>query len=289
MKKEDKRIDRILEILLEYIQNDFSHSVPVSEKGDKIDVIAVGLNTLREELESNILQLKEKAKQLESVNKELESFSYSVAHDLRAPLRAVSGYAEMLNEDYRTKLDEEGKRLIENIKFNATEMGTLIDELLAFSRLGRKEIQKTEIDMNKLTEGVLTEMNKSLSHKAKIKIGKLHHVKADYGLIHQVMFNLVSNAIKYSSKKKNPVVEISSEEKNDEIIFSIKDNGAGFDMKYYDKLFGVFQRLHSEEEFAGIGVGLAMVQRVIAKHGGRIWAEGKVNGGATFNFSLKMN
>ena len=168
-------------------------------------------------------------------------------------------------------------------------MGTLIDNLLDFSRLGRKDVNKTDIDMNELTEGVLIEMNKSGSYKAKIKIGKLHRVYADYGLLHQIMFNLISNAVKYASKKEKPVVEISSEEKNGEIIFAVKDNGAGFDMRYVDKLFGVFQRLHSQDEFEGIGVGLAIVQRVIAKHNGRVWAKGKVNEGATFYFSLTVN
>ncbi|MBI2279170.1 MAG: response regulator [Bacteroidetes bacterium] len=224
--------------------------------------------------------------ELKNANKELDAFTYSVSHDLRAPLRAVNGYAEMLNEDYGTHLDDEGKRLIENINYYAKKMGALIDDLLAFSRLGRKEIQVSEIDMNEMVEGVLIEMNKSITHNAKIKIGKLHQVNADYGLLHQVMFNLISNAIKYSSKKEHPIIEISSNEKNGKIVFSIKDNGAGFNMKYADKLFGVFQRLHSQEEFEGTGVGLAIVQRVISKHKGNVWAEGNINEGATFNFSL---
>ena len=168
-------------------------------------------------------------------------------------------------------------------------MGTLIDELLTFSRLGRKEVQKKEIDMNELTKSVLIELNKSITHIAKIKTGNLHKIKADDGLLKQVMFNLISNAVKYSSKKQNPLIEIFSEEKKDEVIFSIKDNGVGFDMKYYDKLFGVFQRLHKQNEFEGVGVGLAIVQRIIAKHGGKVWAEGKTDEGATFNFSLPKN
>lgn len=227
--------------------------------------------------------------ELKNTNKELEAFSYSVSHDLRAPLRAVNGYAQMLNEDYGTKLDEEGKRIIDAIKYNSTKMGLLIDDLLAFSKLGRKEIQKTEIDMNELAEGVLFDLNKSIIHHAEIKIGKMHKVIADYGLLHQVMFNLVSNAVKYSSKKENPLVEIFSEEEDGEIVFSVKDNGAGFDMQYSDKLFGVFQRLHSQEDFEGTGVGLAIVQRIIAKHRGKVWADGKVNEGAVFNFSLTKN
>ena len=227
--------------------------------------------------------------ELKNINKELEAFSYSVSHDLRAPLRAVNGYTQMLKEDYSSKLDDEGKRIIETINYNAAKMGTLIDDLLAFSKLGRKEVQKKEIDMNELIEGVLFDLNKSVKHCAEIKIGKLHKVTADYSLLFQVMFNLISNAVKYSSKKENPVVEIFSEENNGEIIFSIKDNGAGFDMQYANKLFGVFQRLHSEKDFEGTGVGLAIVQRVIAKHNGRVWAEGSVNEGAVFNFSLAKN
>ncbi|MBC7722244.1 MAG: GHKL domain-containing protein, partial [Pedobacter sp.] len=222
-----------------------------------------------------------------AVNKELDAFSYSVSHDLRSPLRAINGYAQMLNEDYGTKLDDEGKRILEAISQNAIKMGTLIVELLAFSRLGRKDLQKKEINMNELTKSVLTELNNSITHTAKINIGTLHNVKADYGLIKQAMFNLISNALKYSAKKEYPIIEIFSEQKDNEFIFSIKDNGAGFNMKYYDKLFGVFQRLHKQSEFDGVGVGLAFVQRIIAKHGGKVWAEGKENEGAQFNFSLK--
>jgi len=227
--------------------------------------------------------------ELKNANKELESFSYSVSHDLRAPLRALSGYAQMLNEDYSPILDEEGKRIIDSIKYNSTKMGMLIDDLLAFSKLGRKEIRKTEIDMNELVNCVMTEITKSIEHVAKIKVGNLHKVTADYSLMHQVMFNLISNAVKYSSKKENPVVEIFSEENNGEIIFTVKDNGVGFDMQYADKLFGVFQRLHSQEDFEGTGIGLALVQRVITKHGGKVSADGKVNEGAVFNFSLTQN
>ncbi len=238
-------------------------------------------------IRSEITQRKDAEDKLQAVNKELEAFSYSVSHDLRAPLRAINGYAKILNEDYGVNLDDEGKRIIEIIRDNATRMGILIDDLLSFSQLGRKEIQMTEIDMNEMVKEVIIELNKSMTHDAKIKIGKLHETKADYGLLRQVMFNLISNAVKYSSKKKNPVVEISSEEKSGEIIFSVKDNGAGFDMRYANKLFGVFQRLHSQDEFEGTGVGLAIVQRIISRHKGRSWAEGKVNEGAVFYFSIE--
>lgn len=224
---------------------------------------------------------------LSELNRELEAFTYSVSHDLRAPLRAVNGYSEMLNEDYGDKLDDEAKRIIENIRHYTRKMGILIDDLLTFSRLGRKELQMRDIDMNELAGSVIAEIKKQGIGNTEITTGRLHPVKADYSLIYQVMLNLISNAVKYSSKKPEPRVEISSVESKGEIIFSIKDNGAGFDMNYADKLFGVFQRLHSQEEFEGTGVGLAMVQRIISRHKGRIWAEGKVNEGATFFFTLK--
>lgn len=234
----------------------------------------------------DITDRKKTEEQLQECIKELEAFTYSVSHDLRAPLRAVNGYAQILIEDYGIKLDEEGKRIIKTICDNAIKMGILIDELLTFSQLGRKEIQYTKINMNELVDNIVNDMDKVLTDKAEIKIGRLHQVKGDVGLLRQVMVNLISNALKYSSKKELPIVEIFSEEKQGEIVFSVKDNGAGFDMRYYDKLFGVFQRLHKQNEFEGVGVGLAIVQRVINKHGGKVWAEGKLNEGATFNFTL---
>ena len=236
----------------------------------------------------DVTTLKNTLVQLQDVNNELDAFTYSVSHDLRAPLRAINGYAQMLNEDYGTKLDAEGKRIIETLCNNAVAMGTLIDELLALSKLGRKGVQLTKINMNELVEGVIAHMDKSLTNRAEIKISKLPNVQADYGMFRQVMFNLIANALKYSSKKEHPIVEIFSEKKQDEFIFSVKDNGAGFDMRYYDKLFGVFQRLHRQSEFEGVGVGLAIVLRIISKHGGKVWAEGKVNEGAVFKFSLAI-
>lgn len=221
-----------------------------------------------------------------TANKELEAFTYSVSHDLRAPLRAVNGFAQIIHEDYGATLDEEGNRLIETIRRNAVNMGILIDELLNFSRIGRKELQKTTVDLNELTNNALAELNKSVTHQAAINIHQLPKVNADYVLIHQVMLNLISNAVKYSSNKEQPLVEIFSEVRKNEIVVTVKDNGAGFNMDYYDKLFSVFQRLHRQNEFEGVGVGLAIVQRIITKHGGKVWAEGKVNEGASFYFSL---
>jgi signal transduction histidine kinase len=234
-------------------------------------------------------KLKKAEEKLIDINKDLESFSYSISHDLRAPLRAIKSYAQIFSEDYGGKLDPEGIRLLETIQYNALKMEKLIDDLLALSHLGRKEILKTEVDMNILTQNVINDINTTITHKAEINTSMLHTVKADYNLLYQVMTNLVSNAIKYSSKAENPVVRISSEEKNGEIIYTVNDNGAGFDMEYADKLFGVFQRLHSQEEFEGTGVGLAIVQRIISKHGGKVWAKGIVNEGAVFTFTLEKN
>jgi PAS domain S-box-containing protein len=235
----------------------------------------------------DITERKRAEEQLRELNKELEAFTYSVSHDLRAPLRVASGYAQILKEDFSERLDEEGKRIIDIIKNNTTKMGGLIDDLLAFARLGRQEVRKTNVDMGKLVDMVIQDLHKSSPHQAKIRIGPLHEVKADYGLLYQVMLNLISNAIKYSSKKEDPFVEISSSENEAGIVFHIRDNGTGFDMNYAHKLFGVFQRLHKQEEFEGTGVGLAIVRRIIDKHGGRVWANGKVGEGADFYFVLE--
>ncbi len=246
----------------------------------KTETEILGLN---EELERKV---QDRTQQLQVANKEMESFSYSVAHDLRSPVRAMHGYATILEEDYSTHLDEEGRRLVFEIEYNAKKMGALIDDLLTFSRLGRKEINRSYINMNELVDSSLKEINSTLKSLPKINIHKLHSVIADSALITHVMTNLLSNAIKYSSKTPNPVIEITSKQDNENLVFSVRDNGVGFDMEYADKLFGVFQRLHSDEEFEGTGVGLAIVQSIIHKHGGKVWAEGKEGEGATFNFSL---
>jgi light-regulated signal transduction histidine kinase (bacteriophytochrome) len=201
-------------------------------------------------------------------------------------LRAVNGFAKILEEDYNNVFDEEGKRLLRTVQQNASKMGMLIDDLLSFSRLGRKEIQKSPLEMTKLVESALVELNKSIKHKAKVKIHSLHTIPADSSMISQVVINLLSNAIKYSSKIDEPFIEIKSTLVKEEVIYSVSDNGTGFDMAYSDKLFGVFQRLHLSEEFEGTGVGLALVKRIIDKHEGKVWAEGEINKGATFYFSL---
>lgn len=263
----------------------------LDERGKPYQYVAIRADiTQRKHAEEEILVLNEELeKRVKERTEEMESFSYSVSHDLRAPLRAVNGYARILEEDYKDLFDAEGKRLLGEVQQNAKKMGTLIDDLLSFSRLGRKEVEKSEIDMTKLTQLAIKEIEQSLPHHAEIKLWPLLPAKADHALLQNVMINLISNAIKYSAKKDNPFIEIRSKRGDSEITYSVKDNGVGFDMQYSDKLFGVFQRLHSTDEFPGTGVGLAMTKRIINKHKGRIWAEGRVNEGAVFYFTIPVS
>ena len=231
--------------------------------------------------------LERQAEQLQAAVKELEAFSYSVSHDLRAPLRAIDGYTRILVEDYETILDSEGKRICGVISREARRMGQLIDDLLAFSRLGRKEMYSSKIDMKALTESVFHELIKEENReRIDFELGDLSTARGDSSLIRQVLVNLLSNAIKFTSKNERARIEVGSQQSSDENIYYVRDNGAGFDMEYSNKLFGVFQRLHSDSEFSGTGVGLAIVQRIIRRHGGRVWAEGEVENGATFYFAL---
>jgi len=235
-------------------------------------------------------KVKERTLEMENANKELEAFSYSISHDLRAPLRSIHGYMNIFSEEYADKIDDEAKRLITIILRNAQKMGQLIDDLLAFSRLGRMELAKQNVSMKDMVHQVWEEQTQLIGPRnIEFVLKEIPEGYADNVTIRQLWVNLVSNAIKYTRNKKNAVVEIGSEEKDDVSTYYVKDNGAGFDMRYYDKLFGVFQRLHSDKEFEGTGVGLAIVQRIISKHGGTVWAEAKPNEGATFYFSLKKN
>jgi len=224
---------------------------------------------------------------LQSANKELESFSYSVSHDLRAPLRAVDGYALMLEEDYAAKLDDEGRRLLGVVREGAAQMGRLIDDLLHFSQVGRKPIARDRFGMDALVREVVAALV-GPEAKTRVEIGELPAVESDRALLKQVWTNLVSNAVKYSGKSERPIVKIGAQREGGEQIYWVRDNGAGFDMRYYGKLFGVFQRLHRADEFEGTGVGLAIVQRVVMRHGGRVWAEGEVGKGACFFFALPV-
>jgi PAS domain S-box-containing protein len=231
--------------------------------------------------------LRRALKRLEESNKELESFSYSVSHDLRAPLRAINGFTQILREDYSPRFDEEGKRICDVIQHNSDMMGRPIDDLLAFSRFGRSEMNKMSIPMHRIVQSVIDDLiTLQLKKRTEIVMGELPEVKIDPSLIKQVWVNLVSNAVKYSSGKEQTRIEIYSVIQDDRIVFSIKDNGIGFDMLYVDKLFGVFQRLHTETEFEGTGVGLAIVKRIVNRHGGDVWAESRSGEGSVFSFSI---
>ncbi len=241
------------------------------------------------ELNRNLeAKVAERTSQLEIANKELESFTYSVSHDLRAPLRAIHGYTQILQGEYIVHLDDEGKRLMNRVLVNTKKMGQLIDELLTFSRLGKKEISKHSFSMKDLVTSIANEMKAAEGKRdIVIHLAELPDVQADSVTIKQVWINLLSNAIKYTRLKAKAEIAVGAIDNGETVTYFIRDNGAGFDMNYMDKLFGVFQRLHSEEEFEGIGVGLAIVQRIILKHGGKVWAEGKEGEGATFYFQLK--
>ncbi len=229
----------------------------------------------------------QKTMELLRTNSELEAFSYSVSHDLRAPLRVISGFSKILAEEYADKLDDNGNQTLRVINENAARMDQLIDDLLNFSRVSRTELQKQDIDMNALLEDITA--NIKLTDKNFSAVIRLKELKTAYGdvqLMRQVWINLLSNAIKYSRNKQMPVIEIGCRNIDDIPTYYIKDNGVGFDMQYAGKLFGVFHRMHNSSEFEGTGVGLALVQRIISRHGGRIWADAKVNEGAAFYFTL---
>jgi len=241
------------------------------------------INKLNHSLEQKIL---ERTAMLEAVNKELESFSYSVAHDLRAPLRIINGYAGILRSKYKDSLNADDDRITNVIISNTLRMGNLIDELLNLARIGKKELAREHTDMNDLLQIVIAEQTELASRPVQFTIEPLLPVVCDSSLVRQVWTNFISNAIKYSANNEAPSVDIRSTRKDGSIIYSVKDNGVGFDMQYYHKLFGVFQRLHKQSEFEGIGVGLALIQRIITKHNGRVWAESEPGKGATFHFSL---
>lgn len=241
------------------------------------------VRSLNSSLETRVLQ---RTAELEAANKELASFTYTVSHDLRAPIRGIHGLTHIIIEEFEKDLPDEAIAHIQRIQSNARQMGRLIDELLAFTHLGRQPLRKIDLDMEALTHLVIGELMKNQTRKIDFTIQRLPNAYGDVTLIRQALTNLLSNAIKFTCKTEHALVEIGSLEQNGETVYFIRDNGVGFDMAYAGKLFGVFERLHRQDEFEGTGVGLAIVKRIFEKHGGRIWAEGKVNGGATFFFTL---
>jgi PAS domain S-box-containing protein len=242
------------------------------------------LQELNAELENRV---ERRTAELETANKELEAFSYSVSHDLRSPLRTVDGFSQAVLEDYGHQLPDEGRRYLQTIRDGAQRMGVLIDDLLTFSRLSRMPLNRQKVDTARIVRDVLEELGAGKQgDNLELKIGELSPVYGDPALLKQVWVNLISNALKYSRNRETAVIEIGQRQERDETVFFVSDNGTGFDMQYAHKLFGVFQRLHRTDEFEGTGVGLAIVQRVISRHGGRVWAEAAPDRGATFSFTL---
>jgi len=239
---------------------------------------------LNRNLEARVVQ---RTAALAAAVKDLEGFSYSVSHDLRAPLRAVDGFSRLLLEDYSSKLDDEGRRLLNVVRDNTAKMARLIEDILAFTRAGRDELALVDIDMTELVQTCWEGLKPaSDEHQMRLVTGTMPRARADRAALRQVLTNLLSNAIKFTRPKQQATVEIGGRSEGGEHIYYVKDNGVGFDMQYAHKLFGVFQRLHGQDEFEGTGIGLAIVKRTIGKHGGRVWAEGRINEGATFYFAL---
>ncbi|HAD03232.1 MAG TPA: hypothetical protein DCF93_00725 [Desulfuromonas sp.] len=242
------------------------------------------VRALNEELENKVA---ERTAKLQSANHELESFSYSVSHDLRAPLRAIDGFSKILLEDHTSHLEAEGIRLCGVISDSARRMGRLIDDLLAFSRLGKTEINLTTVDMTALAAEVFAELTTPQEReRIDFRLASLPEVKGDPALLRQVWANLLGNALKFSANKEEAIITVDATRQDEQNVYVVRDNGAGFDMRYANKLFGVFQRLHHEREFAGTGLGLAIVQRIVERHGGQVWAKSAMNRGATFFFTL---
>jgi light-regulated signal transduction histidine kinase (bacteriophytochrome) len=234
--------------------------------------------------------LKQAHAMAEAANSELEAFSYSVAHDLRAPVRHIDGFAELLQNYTSSQLDEKAQRYVSTIAQSAKQMGSLIDDLLAFSRMARTEMSMTRVNLDELVKDVLARLQPDLQQRTVIwNIHPLPEVYGDRPMLRQVFTNLISNAVKYTRCRAEATIEVGSRQERegkDQVVVFVRDNGAGFDMQYAHKLFGVFQRLHTAGEYDGTGVGLANVRRIIHRHGGKTWAEAAVNEGATFYFSL---
>lgn len=263
----------------------------LEEKAKTLEKSRKSLALLLEDVNESRVELDLSNKKLNASNKELEAFSYSVSHDLRAPLRHIDGFTKLLNKKIKNKIDEKSQNYFDNIINSSKQMNQLIDDLLIFSRMGRKDVKKTNINMKTVVDDAIQEFESDIKeNNISIKIDDMPEVYLDVSLLRQAWVNLISNAIKFTSNEKNPEIHIGTDkDKNGNIIFFIKDNGVGFDQKYVDKIFGVFQRLHNINEFPGTGIGLANVKRIIMKHSGNIRAEGKINIGASFFFTLSDN
>jgi signal transduction histidine kinase len=255
---------------------------------DRLEIEVTERKRREQETRSLNEELGKRSAELEASNKELEAFAYSVSHDLRAPIRHVAGFTELLQKNTASVLNEKSQRYVTMILESANRMGNLIDDLLAFSRIGRAETRKTMVSLEQLVQEALSEIREDTHGRDIVwKLGGLPASFGDRSMLRLVLVNLISNAVKFTRTRSQAEIEIGcADQARDQLIVFIQDNGVGFDMEYANKLFGVFQRLHTPEEFEGTGIGLAMVQRIVHRHGGRVWAEGQVDKGATFYFSL---
>jgi two-component system sensor histidine kinase/response regulator len=267
---------------LDFILKPFKLSIVLS-------VLSRALALRRLRLENAELQrrFEQRTVEMQKANQDLESFTHSVSHDLRAPLRAIGGFSNILLKDFGPQLPEEAQRLVNVVVSSAAQMTQMIDGLLKFCRLGRQAIRRETVNLTALARQAVENLRRDQKeHRVEVQIADIPNCVGDPSLLNQVFVNLLSNAFKFTSQTKNPLIEVGCQQKNGENIYFVRDNGVGFEMQYADKLFGVFQRLHTDEEFEGHGVGLSIVHRIIERHGGRIWAEAEPDKGATFFFTV---
>ena len=266
-----------------HVQVDVNREDEIGRLADSFNTMAQKVEVARADLE---LRVEQRTAELRAANRELEAFSYSVSHDWRAPLRAIVGFVQILEEDHSATLDPTARHHLDRVKLNARRMGQLIDDLLSFSQIGRTTMVRQTVDMQAMATAVAQEAIATSGRPVDLTVEPLPQAYGEAALINQVFVNLVSNAVKFTAKVDHPAIVIGVREEDGETSYFVRDNGVGFDDRHVDKLFGVFQRLHRPDEFEGTGVGLAIVQRIITRHGGRVWAEGKTGAGATFYFTL---
>lgn len=285
----DSAVEAMKAGALDYILKPFKLSVvlPVLSRALTVRKLRLENIALEKSVRERTAELETANRELEFANKELEAFSYSISHDLRAPLRHIDGFSEILQQNHGGQLPEAGQRLLQNVRNGAQRLGQLIEDLLRFSRLSRQPLTMSTVSLSRLVQHVLGDLeSERAGRQVEIRVTDLPDCLGDYALLKQVFTNLLTNALKFTRKREQALIEISAEESDKEIICSVRDNGAGFDMQFATKLFGVFQRMHKESEFEGTGVGLSIVQRIIHRHGGRIWAEAETDKGACFHFTL---
>lgn len=261
--------------------------LPVVSRALSVQRVRVANKELGRSLHERTTQLELANKELELANKELESFAYSVSHDLRAPLRTIEGFARTLEQEFAPAMPEEARGLVDRIVQGADKMDHLIEDMLRFARMSRRPVSRQPVDVGELVREVVEQLSILHGSEIRIQIADLPHASADPALLRQVFTNLLSNALKFTRKRSDRLIEVGAEPQGSAVAYFVRDNGVGFDMRYANRMFGVFQRLHSESEFEGTGVGLSIVQRIVLRHGGRVWAHSEVGKGAIFRFTLE--